>query len=78
MLEMIDSEELTPVLSAMREAMGMSLKQTKKVFLIIALFVHGYASIIANNSLKYEENLVAAHLEQAYRGAVSAVLEEET
>ena len=77
-LEMIDSEELTPVLSAMREAMGMSLKQTKKVFLIIALFVHGYASIIANNSLKYEENLVAAHLEQAYRGAVSAVLEEET
>lgn len=71
--EMIDSVELTPVLSAMQEAMGMDMEQTKKVFLTIALFAHGYASIIANNSLEYDEKLVAEHLEQAYRGAVLAV-----
>lgn len=76
LLEMIDSEELIPVLSVMQEAMGMSMEQTKKVFLTISLFAHGYASIIANNSLEFDEEIIAAHLERAYRGAVLAVQEE--
>lgn len=77
LLEMIDSEELIPVLAAMGEAMGMEREKTKKIFLTIALFAHGYASIIANNALEYDEALVKSHLEQAYRGAVLAVKEEE-
>lgn len=77
LLEMIDSSELKPVLSAMQEAMDMSMEQTKEVFLTIALFAHGYASIIANNSLEYDEKTVASHLERAYRGAVLAVQEEK-
>ena len=76
LLEMIDSPELEPVLSAMQNAIGMSFKQTKEVFLTISMFAHGYASIIANNSLEYDEELVAAHLERAYRGAILAVQEE--
>ncbi len=75
--EMMDSQQLRPVLSAMQEAMGLDAGQTKGVFLTIALFAHGYASIIANNSLTYEEEVIAAHLEQAYRGAVLAVQEKE-
>ena len=74
--EMIDSEELKPVISVMQEAMEMNVEQTKQVFLTIALFAHGYASIIANNSLEYDEEVVALHLERAYRGAVLAVQEE--
>lgn len=73
LLEMIDSEELKPVLNAMQGAMEMTLEQVKEVFLTIAMFAHGYASIIANNSLEYDEKLVAKHLERAYRGAVLAV-----
>ena len=76
LLEMIDSEELKPILSAMQEAMGMSIEQTKEVFLTIALFAHGYASIIANNSLEYDEEVVATHLGRAYRGAILAVNRE--
>ena len=76
LLEMIDSEELKPVLSVMQEAMAMDMEQAKEVFLTIALFAHGYASIIANNSLEYDEELVAAHLERAYRGVVLAIQEE--
>ncbi len=75
-LEMIDSKELIPVLSAMQGALDMSMEQTKKVFLTISMFAHGYASIIANNSLEYDEELVVSHLEQAYKGAVLAVREE--
>ena len=52
------------------------MEQTKKVFLTVFLFAHGYASIIANNSLKYDEDIINSHLERAYRGAVLAAREE--
>ncbi len=77
LLEMVDSEELAPVLAAMQEAIEMDTEQTKKVFVSIAVFAHGYASIIANNALEYNEALVASHLERAYRGAILAVREEK-
>ena len=76
LLELIDAEELIPVLSAMQETLGMSMEQTKKVFLTVFLFAHGYASIIANNSLKYDEEIINSHLDRAYRGAILAVQEE--
>ena len=74
--EMIDSEELTPVLSVMREGLGMDMDATKEVFLTVALFAHGYASIIANNGLVFDEALIAAHLERAWNGAVLAAGQE--
>jgi len=76
LLEMIDSEELKPVISAMQEAMQLDMEQTKKVFLTLALFAHGYASIIANNGLEYDEETVTAHLESAFRGAILAAQED--
>ena len=73
LLELIDAEELSPVLLAMQGALGISMEQTKKVFLTVFLFAHGYASIIANNSLKYDEELINSQLEQAYRGPCRSV-----
>lgn len=73
LLEMIDSPMLEPVISAMREEMGLDTEKTKEVFLILAMFAHGYASIIANNSLEFDEKLVASHLLRAYNGAVASV-----
>ncbi len=78
LLELIDADELIPVLSAMQKALGINREQTKRVFLTIFLFAHGYASIIANNSLKYDEAIINSQLEQAYRGAILAVQEEMT
>ncbi len=72
LLEMVDSEELVPVLEAMREGAGLSLQKTRNVFITVALFAHGYASIIANNHLEYDEKLIAEHLERAWNGAVLA------
>ena len=76
LLELIDAEELLPILSAMQGALGVGMEQTKKVFLTVFLFAHGYASIIANNSLQYDEELIDAQLGQAYRGAILAAQEE--
>ena len=76
LLEMIDSEELTPIISVMQKAMDMSIEQTKEIFITLALFVHGYASIITNNSLEYDEELIKMHLKRVYKGAILAVQEE--
>ena len=72
LLEMVDSEELIPVLTAMQEGAGLSMQKTRNVFITVALFAHGYASIIANNHLEFEEKLIAEHLERTWNGAVLA------
>jgi len=77
LLEMIDSEELIPILAAMQEGSGLRMEKTKQIFLTVALFAHGYASIIANNGLEYDEKLVAEHLEQTWNGAFLAAVQEE-
>ena len=69
---------ILPVLSAMQAAAGMSLEKTKEVFLTIALFAHGYASILANHAMAYDGELIKKHLRQAYRGAVWAAQEKTT
>ena len=77
LLEMVDSEELLPVLEAMREGAGLSLRKTRNVFITVALFAHGYASIIANNHLEFDEKLISEHLERTWNGAVLAAAQEE-
>ena len=76
LLEMVNSEELVPVLAAMREGAGLSMEKTRDVFITVALFAHGYASIIANNHLEFDEKLIAKHLESAWNGAVLAAEQE--
>lgn len=76
LLEMINSEEIIPVISAMQASMNLNMEQTKEVFITLALFVHGYASIIVNNSLEYDEKLITTHLERVYTGAILAISEE--
>ncbi|OUQ51344.1 TetR/AcrR family transcriptional regulator [Lachnoclostridium sp. An118] len=76
LLEMIDAEELMPVLLAMQGAIGGSIEHVKEIFLTVFLFAHGYASIIANNSLEYDEEIIRKHIENAYNGAVLAAQEE--
>ncbi len=76
LLEMVNSEELAPLLATMQEEAGLSLEQTRGVFLTVAMFAHGYASIIANNHLEFDEKLIAKHLERAWNGAVLAAVQE--
>ena len=77
LLEMVDSEELVPVLDAMREGCGLNAEKTKNVFVTVALFAHGYACIIANNHLEFDEKQIAEHLERTWNGAVLAESQEE-
>lgn len=76
-LEMIDSDALRPLLEAMGGVIGLPENKIKEVFVSIALFAHGYASIIANNGFSFDEEAASLHLERVYRGALK-VLQEET
>lgn len=76
LMDMINSEELKPVIAAMQQETGMDWEHTRDVFTQIAVFTHGYASIIADNSLEYDEETAIAQLSRAYRGALLAVGEE--
>lgn len=75
--DMVDSEELVPVLSVMQEGMGLDPPKTKEAFLIVALFAHGYASMIANNDMEFDERIAAIQLERAFNGAVMAMSQED-
>ena len=75
LLEMIDAEQLAPVLSAMQSSVGGSTARVKEIFTTVFLFAHGYASIIANNSLSFDEEQIRSQLERAYKGAVLAARE---
>ncbi len=75
--EMVDSEELAPVLAAMQKGTGLRLEKTRNIFITVALYAHGYASIIANNHLEFDEKQIAEHLERAWNGAVLAAVQEE-
>ena len=78
LFEMVDSDELSPVINAMQRAMGLTVKQTKEVFITLAMFVHGYASIIANNNLRFDESVASEHLNRVYRGAILQLQEGKT
>ena len=75
--EMVDAEALLPVLGAMARGAGMSLEKTKDVFLTVGVFTHGYACLIANNGLEFDEATVAEHLTCAFEGAMMAALAGE-
>lgn len=77
LIEMVDSEELLPLLQMMMQTFEMDMNNTKRVFVSLALFAHGYASLIANNELKFDEMLVSKDLDMVYRGALLAIKEEE-
>lgn len=72
---MMDSKELEPVLSAMQ--LGADPAAAREMFTVIALFAHGYASLVANNSLEYDEETVSRQLARVYQGAVLAERKED-
>lgn len=71
-VELIDADELLPVLYAMQNKVGGSLNQIKNVFVTVFLFTHGYASFIANNAVVCDEKKIKSQLESAFRGAMLA------
>lgn len=76
LMDIINGEDLAPVLEIMQQAMELNLKETKEVFISLFLLVHGYASMLANNNMIYDEDAINIQLERAFTGSIIALKEE--
>lgn len=76
--ELMELPELMPVLEMFREEAGLTLAQTKTVFRMVFLLVHGYASMLASNAMTCDEAEITNTLETAFNGMVGMMKMEET
>lgn len=68
--DLIRSEGLEPVMQVLRQEAGVTTDEAREIFTALFVFVHGYASMYANNEMAYDEKLLAASLTKIYQGAV--------
>lgn len=75
LLDLTDSEDFVPVFSILQEEEKITLAQAKEIFRTLFVFIHGYASLYANNTMVYDEKALTATLTKVYYGAVYAATE---
>lgn len=61
---------LSGVMDMVAGEMGGSLEAAKELFRKVAVVVHGYASLLANNALEYDEDACSKDLCDVFNGAV--------
>lgn len=69
-ISLVNSEENLPVLGVLQKELNATLEETKNIFSTLFIFVHGYASLYANNNMDYDEETVASALKRVFIGAV--------
>lgn len=75
--DLVSSEELNPIIQALRQETGVTENAAREIFSALFVFVHGYASLLANNEMKLEEDQLALSLKKVFLGAVYAEKEIE-
>ena len=75
-MDMVQSEALEPVLRVLQQEAGVTKAEAKEIFITLFVFVHGYASLFANNEMTYDSGLLAAALKKVFSGAVYVVKEK--
>lgn len=76
--DLIDTPELTPVLEIFQQEAGLNREQAKFLFKTLTMLIHGCASLLANNTMEYDEAEIIPMLETAFNGILSALIMEET
>ncbi len=71
--DLISNEGLAPVFAVLQEEVGINEQQSKEVFSALFLTVHGIASLLANNSLKYDEGYFTNVLTNVFMGVIGAM-----
>lgn len=68
--ELINSEELQPVIAILRKEAEVNTEQAKTIFRLLFLIAHGYASMFANNEMTYDEQTMISDLDLVFEGTV--------
>lgn len=75
--EMIEADGLKPVIKALTKAADVNDEQVRIIFRSLFLVVHGYASMLANNEMEYNEATVKEDLKFTFYGAIAASKQKE-
>ena len=74
---LIEDERLLPVLQAMGAQMGMEVSEVKMFFSALYYPVHGMASLLANNSMEYDEDELEEIMNMIKRGVLKELESEK-
>lgn len=69
---LMDDENLSAVLAVMAGGLGCEAAQARETFLTFFCAAHGLASLLANNSMEYDESLCRRMLEEVFYGMLAA------
>ena len=69
-LELLESEEILPMLTVLQNELDISMEDTKEVFSTLFIFVHRYASLYAYNTMIFDEVNLMTTLEKVFYGAI--------
>ncbi len=72
LLTLLESQEFSPMITLTQQAMNTPPEAARRIFMQLFLTVHGYASLLANNPIPYDENEVITLLDNAFTGACAA------
>ena len=70
---LISSEDIAPIVQQVAVESGLDRDAALQIFLAIFACAHGFASLLANNALDYDEQQVAAVLTSVFTGAVANI-----
>ena len=73
---LLDGPDLGQMIGIVAQEVGIAQSDARAVFLSLFIAAHGYASLLANNAISFDEQIVSMALTSAYMGAI-AQLEEE-
>lgn len=71
--ELINAEELYPVIAILSQKAEVNTEQAKAIFRSLFLVAHGYASMFANNDMAYDEKAILSDLNLIFDGTVSSL-----
>jgi AcrR family transcriptional regulator len=71
-MDLISDPALSPMLAILQQAAGVTPEAARRIFLQLFLTIHGYASLLANNPIPYNENEALQLLDSAFSGACAA------
>ncbi|MCH5207791.1 MAG: TetR/AcrR family transcriptional regulator [Oscillospiraceae bacterium] len=75
--EMLDGSDHDFLIKPLAEQTGLAPEQAKTVFETLFICVHGFASLLANNSMEYSEEHFAEVLTTVFMGTIGFIMRGE-
>ena len=74
---LLDGPDLGQMIGLVAQEVGISESDARTVFLSLFIAAHGYASLLANNAISFDEQIVSMALTSAYMGAIAQLEEKD-